>query len=66
MTAPRRKAAHELRSSRWFARDDLRSGLVALEGQDAFDGVQRFLGAVRTLAGERRLSRFMYLAAAGG
>lgn len=54
-------------AERWrAARDDLRPGLVALEGQDTFDGVQRFLGAVRTLAGERRLSRFMYLAAAGG
>ena len=50
-------------SRRWRdARADLRDALVALEGPETFDGVQRFLGTVHTLAGERRLSRFMYLA----
>jgi SAM-dependent methyltransferase len=50
-------------SERWRdARDELRSALLELEGADAFDGVQRFLSSVHTLASERRLSRFMYLA----
>jgi hypothetical protein len=35
---------------------------VKLEGEEGFEGVQRFLDAFRALAGERRLSRFMYLA----
>jgi SAM-dependent methyltransferase len=50
-------------SRRWReARDKRRDALVSLEGEQAFDGLQRFLDAVHTLAGERRLSRFMYLA----
>jgi SAM-dependent methyltransferase len=50
-------------SRRWRdAREELRRALVELEGQEAFDGVQRFLTAAHTLASERRLSRFMYLA----
>ena len=50
-------------SARWRdAREELRSALVSLEGAEVFDGVQRFLAAVRLLASERRLSRFMYLA----
>jgi precorrin-6B methylase 2 len=36
--------------------------LVALEGGDAFEGLQRFLASVHTLARERRLSRYVYLA----
>jgi len=35
---------------------------VALEGEDGFEGLQRFLNAVYTLASEQRLSRYMYLA----
>jgi SAM-dependent methyltransferase len=50
-------------SERWrAARAELRPALVELEGMDAFEGVQRFLASVHTLASERRLSRFMYLA----
>jgi SAM-dependent methyltransferase len=50
-------------SARWKdAREELRSVLVELEGAEVFDGVQGFLAAVRLLASERRLSRFMYLA----
>lgn len=44
------------------ARAKRRNALVALEGGDGFDGLQRFLDAVHKLAHERRLSRFMYLA----
>jgi SAM-dependent methyltransferase len=50
-------------SRRWrAARAELRPELVTLEGEEAFDGLQAFLEAVHTLASERRLSRFMYLA----
>ena len=51
-------------SRRWRdARDMHRAALIGLEGEEAFEGVQRFLAIVHTLASERRLSRFMYLAA---
>lgn len=33
------------------------------EGDEDFENLQRFLATVHTLAGERRLSRYMYLAA---
>jgi SAM-dependent methyltransferase len=44
------------------ARAKRRDALAELEGAEGFDGLQRFLDAVHTLARERRLSRFMYLA----
>jgi SAM-dependent methyltransferase len=51
-------------AKRWRdARDERRAALSRLEGEAGFDGLQRFLDAVHTLANERRLSRFMYLAA---
>jgi SAM-dependent methyltransferase len=51
-------------SRRWRdAREENRQALVRLEGDDAFQGLQRFLDAVHTLSSTRRLSRFMYLAA---
>jgi SAM-dependent methyltransferase len=50
-------------SRRWRdAREELREALVNLEGAEGFEGVQRFLTVAHTLASERRLSRFMYLA----
>jgi ubiquinone/menaquinone biosynthesis C-methylase UbiE len=50
-------------SKRWRdARARRREHLVALEGEEAYDGFQRFLEIVHTLASEQRLSRFMYLA----
>ena len=50
-------------AGRWRdARAKRRDALAALEGAAGFDGLQRFLDAVHTLAHERRLSRFMYLA----
>lgn len=50
-------------SRRWRdARGRRRDALVRLEGEQGFDGLQRFLDAVHTLAAERRLSRFVYLA----
>lgn len=54
-------------SQRWHhARAEQRAGLIAQEGEEAFEGVQRFLAAVHRLAAERRLSRFMYLAVKPG
>ena len=44
------------------AREKRRDALVALEGEASFDGVQRFLDVAHTLAHERRLSRYLYLA----
>jgi SAM-dependent methyltransferase len=50
-------------SGRWRdARERHRAALVALEGDEGFAGLQRFLGTVCTLASQRRLSRFAYLA----
>jgi SAM-dependent methyltransferase len=50
-------------SGRWReARSERRDALVKLEGEEGFLGLQRFLDAVHTLASERRLSRYMYLA----
>jgi len=50
-------------SSRWQAARARRGReLASLEGQETFDGLQRFLQAVHTLANERRLSRYLYLA----
>jgi SAM-dependent methyltransferase len=50
-------------SGRWRdARARRREPLVGLEGEAAFEGVQRFLETAHILASERRLSRYMYLA----
>lgn len=51
-------------SKRWCdAREERRAALVELEGEQGFEGLQRFLAAVHALASERRLSRYMYMAA---
>ena len=44
------------------ARERHREALTAREGADTFDALQRYLRCVHTLANERRLSRFAYLA----
>jgi len=50
-------------SGRWFdAREKRREAVIAIEGQERFDGLQRFLAAVHKLTTERRLSRFAFLA----
>lgn len=50
-------------SRKWRdARARRREHLLALEGEQSYDGFQRFLDTVCTLASEKRLSRFMYLA----
>jgi hypothetical protein len=49
-------------SRRWReARQRFRADLLRIEGQERFDGVQKFLGAVHSLTSERRLSRIAYL-----
>ena len=51
-------------SKKWHdARERHQDALTRLEGKKGFNGVQRFLVAVHKLSSERRLSRFMYLAA---
>jgi len=50
-------------SRKWReARARRREALVRAEGDEDFENLQRFLATVHTLAGERRLSRYMYLA----
>ena len=50
-------------AKRWHdARARRENILVPIEGRENFDGLQGFLSCVYTLAGERRLSRFLYLA----
>jgi hypothetical protein len=49
-------------SKKWHdSRAKRRDALVALEGDESFEGVQRFLEVAHTLVSERRLSRYMYL-----
>ena len=50
-------------SGKWRdSRAKRRDALVRIEGEEAFEHLQRFLDAVHTLSSQRRLSRFMYLA----
>jgi hypothetical protein len=44
------------------ARERHRDALVDDEGEETFEGLQRFLSVVHTLAAERRLSRYAVLA----
>jgi ubiquinone/menaquinone biosynthesis C-methylase UbiE len=53
----------ELTSGRWHAaRQRHRDDLLQIEGEERFEGLQRFLDAVYTLTRERRLSRFVFVA----
>jgi SAM-dependent methyltransferase len=47
------------------ARARRRAELIALEGEETFLGLQRFNAMVQTLASERRLSRYTFLARKG-
>lgn len=50
-------------AGRWHrARQSRRDELLRIEGEERFDGLQRFFAAVHALARERRLSRIAYLA----
>jgi cyclopropane fatty-acyl-phospholipid synthase-like methyltransferase len=53
----------ELTSGRWHAsRQRHREDLIKIEGEERFDGLQKFFSTVHTLTSERRLSRFVFLA----
>ncbi|HSL28319.1 MAG TPA: class I SAM-dependent methyltransferase [Anaerolineales bacterium] len=53
----------ELTSGRWHtARQKRRDDLIKIEGEERFEGLQRFFSTVHTLTRERRLSRFVFLA----
>lgn len=56
------KNAASIAKRRFDARQQRREGLIAIEGETNFEGVQRFLSAVHTLTNEKRLLRFVYLA----
>jgi cyclopropane fatty-acyl-phospholipid synthase-like methyltransferase len=50
-----------LLSKRWHdAREKRKDAVIACEGEENFQGVQRFLKCVHTLTSERRLLRFLY------
>jgi ubiquinone/menaquinone biosynthesis C-methylase UbiE len=50
-------------AKRWYdAREGQRAALIEDEGQTTFDGTQRLLTVAYTIAHERRLSRFAFLA----
>ena len=53
----------ELTSRRWHAaRQKHREDLIRIEGEERFDGLQRFFSTVHQLTSEGRLSRFVFLA----
>jgi hypothetical protein len=53
----------ELTSGRWHAsREKHRQDLIKIEGQERFDGLQKFFSTVHRLTTERRLSRFVFAA----
>ena len=53
----------ELTSGRWHAsRQRHREDLIKIEGEERFEGLQKFLSTVHQLTGERRLSRFVFVA----
>jgi SAM-dependent methyltransferase len=52
-------------AGRWFqARGRHKDEMVKIEGEDRFEGLQRFFSTVHQLSAERRLSRIAYLAEA--
>ena len=49
-------------AGRWHrARHSHRDALIAIEGEERFEGLQKFFAAVHRLTSERRLSRIAYL-----
>jgi ubiquinone/menaquinone biosynthesis C-methylase UbiE len=53
----------ELTSRRWHdSRQKHREDLIKIEGEERFDGLQKFFSTVHKLTNERRLSRFVFLA----
>lgn len=54
------EAAADVSARRRAARERFRDELVALEGQEQFEGLQTFLQSVHQLSASRRLSRLVY------
>ncbi|HEU0297606.1 MAG TPA: class I SAM-dependent methyltransferase [Anaerolineales bacterium] len=53
----------ELTSGRWHAsRQKHREDLIKIEGEERFEGLQKFFSTVHKLTSERRLSRFVFVA----
>jgi ubiquinone/menaquinone biosynthesis C-methylase UbiE len=53
----------ELTSGRWHAsRQKHRDDLIKIEGDERFEGLQKFFATVHKLTSERRLSRFVFVA----
>jgi len=53
----------ELTSGRWFeSRAKHREALIQIEGEERFEGLQKFASTVYKLTSERRLSRFVFVA----
>ena len=52
----------ELTSARWHdARQKHREDLIKIEGEERFNGLQKFFSTVHQLTSERRLSRFVFV-----
>ena len=54
--------AARIAKKRHDAREKWKEELVAVEGSENFEGLQRFLSCVHTLTSEKRLLRYLYLA----
>ena len=53
----------ELTSEKWHdSRQKHREDLIKIEGEERFDGLQKFFSTVHKLTSERRLSRFVFVA----
>lgn len=53
----------ELTSGRWHnSRQKHQDALIQIEGEERFEGLQKFLATVHKLTSERRLSRFVFVA----
>jgi cyclopropane fatty-acyl-phospholipid synthase-like methyltransferase len=53
----------ELTSGRWHAsREKHREDLIKIEGEERFEGLQKFFSTIHKLTSERRLSRFVFVA----
>ena len=49
-------------SARWYkARERYKDDLLKIEGEERFEGLQKFFASVLQLTAERRLSRIAYL-----
>ena len=59
------RQAAEIAERRQNARSKRSEELIKIEGEDQFNGTQRFLACVKALTSERRLLRYLYVAEKG-